>query len=194
VALLLGGCRAAPRTPRNLVLLTLDTTRPDRLGAYGSRAGATPALDALAARGTTFEQAMAHLPLTRPSHATILTGLLPHHHGVWSNGPYRLDDRFETLAERSRSGGYRTAGVVGSFILTRSFGLEQGFDLFDDEVFDVPGADPERPAGAVVDRAFAWMAEARLAPPFVLWLHFYDPHEPSAGTVPRPVRHRPVHG
>jgi choline-sulfatase len=188
VALLLGGCRAAPRTPRNLVLLTLDTTRPDRLGAYGSRAGATPALDALAARGTTFEQAMAHLPLTRPSHATILTGLLPHHHGVWSNGPYRLDDRFETLAERSRSGGYRTAGVVGSFILTRSFGLEQGFDLFDDEVFDVPGADPERPAGAVVDRAFAWMAEARLAPPFVLWLHFYDPHEPYA--PPEPFRDR----
>jgi len=188
MALLLGGCGASTPTPRNLVLLTLDTTRTDRLGAYGSRSRATPALDALAARGTTFEQAMAHLPLTRPSHATMLTGLLPHHHGVWSNGPYRLDDRFETLAERSRSGGYRTAAVVGSFVLTRSFGLAQGFDLFDDEVLEVPDADPERPAGAVVDRALAWMAEERLAPPFVLWLHFYDPHEPYS--PPEPFRGR----
>jgi choline-sulfatase len=187
-ALVLVECRESPGKPQNLVLLTLDTTRTDRLGTYGGPAGATPALDALAARGTTFEQAVAQVPLTRPSHATIVTGLLPHRHGVWSNGPYRLEDRFDTLAERFRSAGWQTAAVVGSFVLARSFGLEQGFDLFDDELPDVQGADPERPAGAVVDRALRWMAESRLAPPFALWLHFYDPHEPYA--PPEPFRGR----
>lgn len=166
-----------PAQRPNLLLITVDTTRADHVGCYGARTGATPVMDALAARGVRFENALSNIPLTRPSHTTLLTGLLPQRHGVWSNGPYRLDPKWLTLAERFQKSGYRTGAVIASFVLTRSFGLERGFDVYDDSLRDTPGADPEKTADQVAASAQALLQD-RIQPPFFLWLHFYDPHFP----------------
>jgi arylsulfatase A-like enzyme/predicted Zn-dependent protease len=196
IALAFAGChRPKPGTearsrPRNLLLLTLDTTRPDRLGCYGSPSGATPHLDALAARGARFEEAIAPVALTRPSHATLLTGLEPRQHGVWSNGPYRLEPGFVTLAERFTQHGFSTAAVVSSFVLGRSFGLDQGFARYDDAFAETPGADPEKTADAAEKSASSWIAGDALASPFFLWVHFYDPHDPYAPPEPHASRFR----
>lgn len=180
-----GGCAQntpAPPPPQesaqhNLLLITLDTTRADHLGAYGSKTASTPVLDRLAARGVRFDHAIANIPLTRPSHTTLLTGLLPQRHGVWSNGPYRLDPQWPTIAERFQKAGYHTAAVIASFVLARSFGLERGFDVYDDRLRETAGADPEKTADQV-SAAAQTMLNRTLQPPFFLWLHFYDPHFP----------------
>ena len=196
LALTLAGChRARSETegrarPRNLLLLTLDTTRPDRLGCYGSATGATPRLDALAARGARFEEAVAPVALTRPSHATLLTGLEPRQHGVWSNGPYRLEPGFTTIAERLAERGFSTAAVASSFVLGRSFGLDQGFARYDDAFAEVPGADPEKTADAAEMIASSWIGGNALPPPFFLWVHFYDPHDPYVAPEPHASRFR----
>ena len=186
--------RSAAPGPRNLLLLTLDTTRADRIGCYGGPAGITPHLDGLAARGARFESAIAPMALTRPSHATILTGRLPHHHGVWSNGPYRLDDSVPTLATRLGASGFSTAAVVSSFVLSRSFGLAQGFERFDDRTPETTEGGPEKNADEVVAQARAWSGELR--EPFCLWLHFFDPHDPYRPPEPYASRFagRPYEG
>jgi arylsulfatase A-like enzyme/Flp pilus assembly protein TadD len=195
-ALVLPGChRERPEAetrsrPRNLLLLTLDTTRPDRLGCYGSGTGATPQLDSLAARGARFEEAIAPVALTRPSHVTLLTGLEPRQHGVWSNGPYRLEPAFTTIAERLARRGFSTAAVVSSFVLGRSFGLDQGFARYDDAFAETPGADPEKTADAAERSASSWIGGGVVAPPFFLWVHFYDPHDPYAPPEPHAGRFR----
>lgn len=168
---------------RNVLLITLDTTRVDRLGSYGYSSAQTPNLDALAHSGTRFNTAMTHVPLTRPSHASILTGTLPFHHGIWSNGPYRLEPKSVTLAESFKAAGYKTGAVISSHVLTRSFGFTQGFDYFDDSLQDLSGADPEKVASQVVKIADRWIGQ-EIQPPFFLWLHFYDPHFPW--TPPEP--------
>jgi arylsulfatase A-like enzyme/tetratricopeptide (TPR) repeat protein len=196
LALALVGChRARPETaarsrPLNLLLLTLDTTRPDRLGCYGSPAGATPHLDGLAARGARFEEAIAPVALTRPSHATLLTGLEPREHGVRSNGPYRLEPGFTTIAERLAQNGFSTAAVVSSFVLGRSFGLDQGFRRYDDAFAETPEADPEKTADAAERSASSWVGGDALRSPFFLWVHFYDPHDPYAPPEPHASRFR----
>jgi arylsulfatase A-like enzyme/Flp pilus assembly protein TadD len=195
LALAAAGCVApvstpAPSAPPNLLLITLDTVRADRIGAYGAPAAATPALDALARDGIRFEQAIAPAPLTLPAHATLLTGLLPPHHGLRLNGAGRLPDGIETLAERLRAEGYRTGAFVGAFVLDRRFGLDQGFDLYDDEIprgATSPRLEAERPASTVVDRALAWLAPAN-PQPFFVWVHLYDAHAPYA--PPEPFRTR----
>jgi choline-sulfatase len=174
---------AGDEGPPNLLLLTLDTTRADRLGCYGERSGTSPHLDALASRGALFQNAIAPLALTRPSHATIMTGVLPQRHGVWSNGPYRLDASHPTLAERLESAGFSTAAVVSSFVLTRSFGLGRGFQDFDDHIPEKPDRQPEKTAAEVVDSARGWLSGG-LREPFFLWLHFFDPHAPYAPPEP----------
>jgi len=168
----------------NVVLVTIDTWRADRLGV-----GISPALDELAASGIRFTGARTAAPLTLPSHATILTGLLPPAHGVRVNGLDRLSDAHPTVARLLKDAGYRTAAFVGAFVLDRQFGLASGFDLYDDRIPRDPRAperlDAERPASAVVDRALAWLDSlpdhpAPPAPPapFFLWIHVYDPHAP----------------
>lgn len=165
--------------PANLLLITLDTTRADRLGCYGYDGGTTPHLDRLAARGARFEQAIVPVALTRPSHTTLFTGQLPHRHGVWSNGPYRLAPESPLLSEVFQQAGFRTAGVVASFVLARSFGFDRGFSLFDDSTQEVSGGDPEKDAAEVARVASSWLRQS-IEPPFFLWLHFYDPHHPYA--------------
>lgn len=163
---------------RSLVLITLDTTRADHLGAYGWKAARTPNLDALAARGTRFVRCDTAAPVTLPSHATILTGLYPPRTGVRDNGTFVLADRVETVAERLAAQGYDTAAVVSAIVLARRHGLNQGFRLYDDDLgagYAAGTEVAERQAEPTTAAALA--AAARLKPPFFLWVHYYDPHE-----------------
>lgn len=174
---------AEQASKHNVLLITMDTTRADRLGCYGYASAQTPNLDALAHNGTRFNDAFTHVPMTRPSHASILTGTLPYHHGIWSNGPYKLEPKWVTLAESFKAAGYKTGGVIASYVLARSFGFSQGFDYFDDHLREFPGTDPEKIADDVVASANGWIGN-EIKPPFFLWLHFYDPHFPWTPAEP----------
>lgn len=181
----------------NLLLITLDTTRRDRLGAYGSGAGLTPSLDRLAREGLVAENAVAPVPLTLPSHATILTGLEPPRHGVRGNDDYVLPATETTLAEHLRSLGYGTYAVVASSVLASSQGLSQGFDRYDEP--PPPGDaktneggyaahNRQRAAAEVTDAALAFVRDAGTRP-FFLWAHYYDAHAPYRPPEPWSARY-----
>jgi len=176
-----GTSRGLPETGNwNVLLITLDTTRADRLGSYGYQAGWTPNLDELAAAGTRFQNAYCQVPLTLPSHASILTGLNPCRHGVHNNGNYSLPPEYTTLAEMLKERGFRTSAFVASFSVDSRFGLAQGFETYDD--FFEPGQasktyNAERPANGVYE-AFARWLEKNYASRFFAWVHFFDPHFP----------------
>ncbi len=168
-----------PATLPDVVLITLDTTRADRLGSYGYDLAETDALDALAARGRRYERAYSPLPLTIPSHATMFTGLYPPSHGIRANADQILGDEFVTLAERLKAVGYRTGASIAAFVTTRRFGLHQGFDVYFDNI-DV-GRDQwhsERPANEVIDDILAWDAMEDPSGPRFAWVHLYDAHFP----------------
>lgn len=164
----------------DIILVTLDTTRADRLGAWGHSTAATDWLDNKANAGTRFSRAYSVQPLTIPSHATIMTGLWPWKHGVRSNGDATLDDSFETLAERLKGGGWQTAASVGAFVTSRAWGFNQGFDAFFDDIQSKSGDTwhQQRSADKVVDDAATWVMGARKEDPIFLWVHFYDAHFP----------------
>jgi len=176
-----------------VLLLTLDTTRADHLGAYGADEADTPHLDALAREGALFERAYAVTPVTLPSHATLLTGLDPPRHGVRNNGIHHLEDSVTTLPERLRAAGWRTAAFVSAAVLERRYGLAQGFETYDDDLSGGGArgerAMTERPASVTVDAALAWLdalpgATGDPAAPFFLWVHLFDPHAPYAPPPP----------
>jgi len=175
----------------NVLLLTLDTTRADRLGCYGYGAIQTPTLDRLADEGVLFWRATAVTPITLPSHASILTGLYPRRHGVRSNGFFRLADEQVTLAEVLREAGYQTGAVIAAFVLNSRFGLDQGFEYYDDDLGQTNQSDPlvfaERNATRVTDSALGWLEKAA-GKPFLLWVHYFDPH--SAYRPPEPYAER----
>jgi arylsulfatase A-like enzyme len=171
----------APGTPPSILLVTLDTTRADAIGPEAEGV-ATPAFDALAAAGRLFRQAYATVPETLPSHASMLTGLYPAGHGVRENG--RRLGREAVLAERLRERGYRTAAFVSSFVLARRFGLDRGFEVYDDEL---PAGGVERSAVDTTERALTFLEGPQDAPLFV-WVHYYDPHAPYE--PPEPFRSR----
>jgi arylsulfatase A-like enzyme/Tfp pilus assembly protein PilF len=182
------GSSAPPRP--NLLLVTIDTLRADHVGAYGAAdSGVTPAIDALAARGVRFDQAQTAVPLTGPSHATILTGLYPPSHGVRGNVVFTLTENHPTLATRLKRSGYRTAAFVGAYPVAAAFGFAQGFDTFDEEFHESGPLDQgaERRANEVADAALKWFGE-NVGRPFFVWLHFYDPHAPY--DPPPPYRQR----
>ncbi len=170
--------RDPDRKNRNLVLLTLDTTRADHLGKWGNSFAHTPNLDALADRGVRFAHCDTAAPITLPSHSTILTGLYPPRHGVRDNGTFRLDDKFDTLAERLRGAGYDTAAVVSAIVLARRHGLDQGFRTYDDDLESgyATGTEVEERA-ADKTTAAAISTLGKLKAPYFLWVHYYDPHE-----------------
>jgi len=171
----------------NLLLVTVDTLRPDRLGCYGSDRARTPAVDALAAKGALFERAFAHTPSTLPSHTNILLGLTPLFHGVSENSKARVSAAFLTLAEHLKKQKYATGAFIGAFPLDSRFGLDQGFDVYDDAFPSRPSAmgfAPERTADEVVAAAAAWIS-ARTGPWFC-WIHLWDPHAPY--DPPEPFR------
>ena len=177
------GCQRVEVQPQaqsgapSFVVVTIDTLRADHVGAYGAKTGATPTLDRLAAAGAVFETAIAPVPLTLPSHTSILTGLYPPSHGVRHNGIFRVPATTPTVATALQKAGWKTAAVVGASVLSRDFGLDRGFDHYDDQM----GRDrasgsgfPERSATAVTDSALAWLEEVEQ--PYLLWVHYYDPH------------------
>ncbi len=167
---------AAPKP--NLLLITIDTLRPDRLSCYGSPYLQTPVIDALAASGVVFSRAFAHTPLTLPSHTNILLGTTPLAHGVHDND-FKVPEDLPNLATYLKQNGYVTGAFVGAFPLDSRFGLNRGFDVYDENYGSGTAEDnkfAERKAEAVVGSALAWL-EGREGPWF-LWVHCFDPHQP----------------
>ncbi len=189
--------RQIPQIPNNVLLITVDTLRADRLGCYGSRDVATPNIDRLASGGVLFSRAFAHTPLTLPSHANILLGTTPLKHGVHNNVDFIVREEETTLAEHLNAAGYTTAAFVGGFPLDSRFGLAQGFDVYDDD-FKPAGASRlapgERRAEEVIGRALAWIRKTRR--PWFVWVHLYDPHVPYDPPPPfrTEYRSRPYDG
>lgn len=175
----------SPLPPRNLLLITIDTLRADRVGCYSSRYVDTPQIDSLAAKGVVFLRAFAHTPETLPSHANIMTGATPSYHGVHDNTNFLVRGGLLTLAEYLRESGYATAAFVGAYPLDSRFGLDQGFDTYDDR-FDRVGPMPNeswtRRADDVLSSALAWLQGQRA--PWFLWIHFWDPHDPYSPPEP----------
>jgi choline-sulfatase len=167
--------------PFNVVLVTIDTLRPDHLHCYGYSKIETPTLDSLATSGALFENAVTQTPLTPPSHASIFTGLYPTVHHVRDTGGFILGPS-TTLATILHQQGWDTAAFVSSAVLKKQFGFSQGFNVYDDQmpkpsnIRDVV-EDPERRAGDTVDRAIHWL-DAQSGRPYFLWVHLYDPHQP----------------
>jgi arylsulfatase A-like enzyme/Flp pilus assembly protein TadD len=178
----------------NLVVVTLDTTRADRLGCYGFKGIETPNIDGLARDGIVFDHATATVPLTFPSHSSIFTGLVPPHHGVRDNGGFFLDDSRVTLAERLHETGFATGAFVGAWVLERKWGLAQGFDEYSD-AFDlskykvVSLGTVQKRGDEVMDDAIKWLdgVERRR---FFAWVHLYDPHSPYDPPEPFASRYK----
>jgi len=166
----------------NVVLITLDTTRADHLGCYGYPQATTPNIDALAGRGVVFAHASSVAPLTLPAHSSIMTGMQPTYHGVRVNGNTALGQSQDTLAEVLSKRGYQTGAFVGAFVLDGRWGLNQGFDHYDDR-FDLKKfkhldlAAVQRPGNEVMNAALAWLASHKQGP-FFAWIHLYDAHTP----------------
>jgi arylsulfatase A-like enzyme/Tfp pilus assembly protein PilF len=166
----------------NLLVITLDTTRADRIGAYGYRDIDTSTIDRLAREGVLFEQTMSTAPLTLPAHCSIFTGKFPPEHGVRDNGGFFLAPEQLTLATILKQNGFRTGAVVAAYVLDRRWGIGQGFDTYVDD-FELPRlsgfgiGDVQRPGNEVVDKALPWLEKVK-GERFFAWLHFYDPHTP----------------
>jgi arylsulfatase A-like enzyme/Tfp pilus assembly protein PilF len=170
-----------PPAGPNVLLITIDTLRADRIGAYGYKGARTPTLDKLAAEGVRFADATAHAPLTYPSHVSILTGRYAGAFGVRLNGMDPLTAEATTIAEQLGTAGYSTGAVVASVVLDKATGLAQGFDEYDDRVGvqvreTAALADLQRPASAVTAAARGWIAGQQGR--WFLWAHYYDPHLP----------------
>ena len=190
--LLFAACRGssspsrASWTPPDIVLVSIDTLRADALGYAGNARARTPNLDRLANEGRAFLGAHAHNVMTLPSHANILTGRYPFEHGVRDNDGFRLDPKWETAATLLQAAGYATGAVIGGFPLDARFGLDRGFDLYDERYpqganeYDFRVA--ERPAAEVIAAARSWYASSAGRPRF-LFVHLYDCHSPH---VPPP--------
>lgn len=174
------------RTPRHVILFTLDTTRADRIGTYGAPLARTPHLDGLATRGVRFDDAVTTAPITGPAHAAILTGQYPARFGVRDNVTTPLPEQATTLAEHLAGAGFATGGFVGAFVLDRAFGFAQGFSAFSgfDQVESGREANAERPGAAVVDDALRWLGTVPAEQQIFLWVHLYDPHAPYSAPAP----------
>lgn len=181
---LLGTCSRHEPKHYNVVLITLDTFRADRVGPL------TPNLQKLASSGVRFVNADAPVPLTLPAHCSLLSGELPLHHGVRNNGGSSFPADHPDLAAFFSRAGYRTAAFISSFVLDHRFGLARGFDVYDDEIPRDPSnsandLEAERRGDATADRAIAWL-RAGDARPFFAWVHLYDAHAPYAPPNPFP--------
>jgi len=179
-------CPAAPaQKDPNILLITIDTLRFDRLGVYSDKYVKTPHIDKLAAESVVFKRAFAHNPLTLPSHVNILTGTTPVFHGISDNPGFVLDKSFVTLAEYLKDKDYATGAFIGAFPLDSRFGLDQGFDVYDDnygtqsliELYYV-----ERSAREVISPALEWIGEQDRK--WFAWIHVFDPHEPYRPPFP----------
>ena len=205
VALLLlaaAGCRgersqtvapASAREKPDIILVTIDTLRADSVGYAGNAHVKTPFLDRMASEGVVFANAHAQNVVTLPSHVNILTGLYPFQHGVRDNSGFKLSPDHQTVATMLRRDGYATGAFVGAFPLDARFGLNQGFDTYDDNYgkgeSSLDFVIQERPATAVLDAAVRWWRENEGTKRF-LWVHLYDPHAPYRPPEPFASQYR----
>lgn len=173
----------------NILVITTDTTRADHVGCYGNRGIQTSIIDSLARDGILCADAITPSPSTMPAHSSLMTGLYPQHHGVRANGTFRLDDKITTLAERLKAKGYRTGAAISAFVLDSRFGLDQGFDEYNDDLTKGVQFSPhmfrERPAEVTNEAAYAWLRK-NANQPFFYWVHFFDPH--AVYMPPEPFR------
>ncbi|HUU38190.1 MAG TPA: sulfatase-like hydrolase/transferase [Candidatus Desulfaltia sp.] len=189
IPFLAAGARTSPPSRLNLLLITVDTLRADRVSFYSDRHVRTPRIDGLAARGIVFTRAFSHCTTTLPAHANILLGTTPLHHGVHDNANFVVGNEFLTLAEHLKSSGYSTGAFIGGFPLESRFGLDQGFDTYDDRLDrtgPTPGDSWTRRAEAVLLSALAWLKGQRA--PWFLWVHLWDPHESYSPPEPYKTR------
>lgn len=187
LSLVLGASAISRAEAPNIILITVDTTRADRMGFLGSKRGVTPNLDVLAHQGVVFERAFSQAPLTPVSHATIFTGTYPQFHTVTDFG-HTLPPLLPYVPEILQKSGYHTAAFIGSLILdpkaNMAPGFDRGFDFFDAGFHPKRSPDEdryltvERRGGVVVAHAIAWLNKNRSTQPFFLWIHLYDPHAP----------------
>ena len=165
----------------NVLLFTIDTLRGDALGCYGGKRAKTPNIDAFAGRSVVFRDTVSQAPFTLPSHISILTGVIPPVHGVQDNGGFYLDSKVTTLAEVFKARGMHTGAFVGGFPLDSRFGLDQGFDLYDDSYPQVGNISeitmPERKGSEVTASALKWL-QTQTKNHWFAWIHYYDPHFP----------------
>lgn len=171
----------------NVLLITLDTLRADRIGAYGYPSATTPNLDRLAREGVRFADATSQSPLTGPAHAALLTGIHPGRLGIRNNASTPISGDVVTVAESLKNAGYRTGAFIGAFVVDRAYGFGQGFDVFDaafDSFRQEVKIQVQRPAAEVVDPALAWMSTVPAGSPFFAWVHLYDAHTPYAAPAP----------
>ena len=177
--------------PENVIFITVDTLRSDHLGCYGYERIKTPNIDGLAERGTMFKNAISQVPLTLPSHCSLFTSTYPQFNNVRDNGSYRLGQSAVTLAERMQENGYATAAFVSTFVLDSKFGLDQGFETYDDRMQQNIGKkiiehmEAERTADKVTDAAVSWLRNKKASKTF-LWVHYFDPH--AVYNPPAPYR------
>jgi arylsulfatase A-like enzyme/Tfp pilus assembly protein PilF len=177
--------------PENVIFITVDTLRSDHLGCYGYERIKTPNIDGLAERGTMFKNAISQVPLTLPSHCSLFTSTYPQFNNVRDNGSYRLGQSAVTLAERMQENGYATAAFVSAFVLDSKFGLDQGFETYDDRMQQNIGKkiiehmEAERTADKVTDAAVSWLRNKKASKTF-LWVHYFDPH--AVYNPPAPYR------
>lgn len=174
-------------TGPNVLIITLDTTRADRIGVYGYENAQTPNIDAIARKGVRFQNAYSPVPLTFPAHCSIFTGTLPLYHSVRNNGRYKLPHEIPTLAEILQNRGFITAAFVSSFTVDSRFGLDRGFHTYNDNLVTKKGQVKtyisERPAQLVYEDFAAWF-ETHSEKRFFAWVHFFDPHMPYAPPEP----------
>ena len=162
---------------RNVVLISIDTCRADFLSCYGYQHKTTPNIDAIADEGFVFENVTSPAPLTLPAHSSMMTGTIPPSHGVHGNKGYKLGDSNTTIAEVLKSNGFSTGAVISTFVMDSQFGLDQGFDTYDDsfdEKLSTAGI-VERRGREASDHAISWI-EQHKDESFFLFLHYYDPH------------------
>lgn len=179
-----------PEKP-NVLLITIDTCRADRIGCYGYGLARTSAIDTLAEQGVRCANHATTAPITMPAHTSILTGLYPPAHGVRDNGAYALDDKATTLAECFKQNGYSTFAAVSALVLSRRYNLTQGFDVYDDDLWeeDTPKLFMirDRPAPKTAEKTIQWLEQWHGRPeaaPFFAWVHFFDPHQPLQSRAP----------
>jgi arylsulfatase A-like enzyme/Tfp pilus assembly protein PilF len=171
--------RSETREIRNVLLISIDTCRADHLGCYGHKQNITPNIDALAAEGILFENVVSPCPMTLPSHSSMLTGTIPVYHGVHNNLGYRIAESNITLAEILKNVGFTTGAAVSTLVLDSQFGLDQGFEVYDDR-FEQTGKrrnHAERRGGETTERCLDWLAENK-DQRFFYFLHYFDPHKP----------------
>lgn len=174
-----GAARTAEEPELNVLLITIDTLRADRVSCYGFRHLPTPNMDRIAKNGVVFTRAFSHNPTTLPSHTNIMLGLTPLYHGVRENTNFVAREEFLTLAEYLKSMGYATGAFIGGYPLHSRFGLAQGFDVYDEEYEKVKFqkfSAGERKAEEVMEKALGWLD--RQESKWFCWIHCYDPHDP----------------